>query len=62
MKKPADEDVKVIDDETGKLEFAEEIFFKKHCLEITERIQKLLFPQHINNYEKHRQMVQHGET
>lgn len=40
---------------------AEEFFFDTQCPKITERIQKLLFPEHIPQHLEKRKLVTNGK-
>jgi len=40
----------------------ETLFFKRNCSAITSRIQKMLFPDFIQNYEEYRKRLTDGKN
>lgn len=50
-----------MDPTTTKLIPVEDIYFRNHSPSIIERIQNLLFPSHVENYQKSRDLITGGK-
>lgn len=59
--KPDEAKVKINPDNNKKPEYVEDYFFRKNVPKITTRIQKLLFPDHIEGYVDLRKRVTDSE-
>lgn len=59
--KPAKNDVKFSVGEGNEKKYIEEIFYEKNWKSTGERIQKLLYPELIENYSTFRNKIDSGE-